>query len=65
MGSMQPEEEAHVRLRLGQALLAAGDRSAARIELERVVELRTSLDVPESPWLAEARAALEASSASA
>jgi len=65
MGSMQPEEEAHVRLRLGQALLAAGDRSAARIELERALELRTSLDVPESPWLAEARAALEASSASA
>ncbi len=57
-GSLQPEEEAQLRLRLGQALLAAGDSAAARPELERAVELRTALDVPGSPWLTEARDAL-------
>jgi Tfp pilus assembly protein PilF len=57
-GSLQPEEEAQLRLRLGQALLAAGDPAAARPELERAVDLRRTLDVPGSPWLAEAEAAL-------
>jgi len=57
-GTLQPEEEAQSRLRLGQALLAVGDKAAARTELERAVELRSALDEPGSPWLAEARALL-------
>jgi eukaryotic-like serine/threonine-protein kinase len=57
-GALQPEEEAQSRLQLGRALLAVGDKVAARPELERAVELRGSLDVPDSPWLAEARALL-------
>jgi serine/threonine-protein kinase len=57
-GSLQPEEEALFRLRLGQALLAGGNAEAARPELLRALELRTTLDVPGSPWLAEARALL-------
>jgi serine/threonine-protein kinase len=57
-GSLQPEEEAQLRLRLGQALLAAGDRAAARLELERAVVLRRALDVPGSPWLTEAKDSL-------
>jgi serine/threonine protein kinase/Tfp pilus assembly protein PilF len=58
-GSLQPEEEAQARLRLGQALWAAGERAAAGPELRRAVELRQRLDVDESPWLAEANAALK------
>ena len=47
-----------VALRLGQALAARGDTEAARPELLRALELRAVLDVPDSPWLAEARAIL-------
>ncbi|MGL6223479.1 MAG: tetratricopeptide repeat protein, partial [Steroidobacteraceae bacterium] len=57
-GSLQPEEEAQARLRLGQALWAAGEREAAGPELRRAFELRQRLDADESPGLAEARSAL-------
>lgn len=50
--------EADAALRLGQARQRMGELPQARIDLEHALELRTQLDDPGSPWLAEVRIAL-------
>ena len=52
--------EAEASLRLGVAQHRTHDLSSARLNLERAVKLRESLDVSTSPWLAEAQLALAA-----
>jgi tetratricopeptide (TPR) repeat protein len=49
------DEEAGLRLQLGAALRESGRAAEAEPELRRALDLRTQLDVPESPWLVEAR----------
>ncbi len=39
-------------------LLRAGDTPGAQTRLSRAVDMRTRIDAPASPWLAEARIAL-------
>ncbi len=50
--------EARTRLILARSLQFGRQSGAARVELARAVELRERFDDPQSPWLAEARAAL-------
>ena len=50
--------EAGASLVLGQAQARAGDPNAARINLQRALELREANDDKVSPWLAEAEIAL-------
>jgi tetratricopeptide (TPR) repeat protein len=52
--------EAEAALRLGVAQHHMRDLSNARMNLDRAVKLREGLDVPTSPWLAEAQLALAA-----
>jgi serine/threonine-protein kinase len=47
--------EARARRLLGVALNATCDPDAAEMHLRRAVQLRELTDVPESPWLAQAR----------
>ena len=47
---------------VGRLYLAAGDVEHARAWLEQAVALRRTVDVPESPWLAEAQSALDVAS---
>jgi len=58
--SYYPRLEADAALRLGNALVAAGDPQQARAHLERALELRTRYDDEKSPWLLEAKVALAA-----
>ncbi len=53
-----PWLEAEAALRLGMAQHALGDVAAARATLARALELRSAVDVPTSPALAEAQLAL-------
>jgi tetratricopeptide (TPR) repeat protein len=59
LGSPQPgdyvELEAMTRRLLGEALRRSGRLTDAEVQLRRAVELRQSLDDPDSPWLAQAR----------
>ena len=55
-----PTLEADAAGRLGSALLPRGNAADARRALERAQALRANLDVPSSPWLADARLALAA-----
>jgi TolA-binding protein len=59
LGSPNPsqyvEQEALTRRLLGEALRRSGRLAEAEIQLRRAVELRQSLDDPDSPWLAQAR----------
>jgi tetratricopeptide (TPR) repeat protein len=59
LGSPKPSEyvelEAQTRRLLGEALRRAGKLADAETHLRRAVELRLSLDDPDSPWLAQAR----------
>jgi serine/threonine-protein kinase len=50
--------EADAALRLGQAQQKQGDPRGARPNLERALELRTTGDTAQSPWLAEAQIAV-------
>ena len=52
------ENRARVDLVLGRLLLRAGDAPAAQARLARAVALRERIDVPDSPWLADARLSL-------
>lgn len=54
----QPDEEAHTRFWLGEALHDQGRYGEAEIELRRAIGLRERLDDPASIWLARARVAL-------
>jgi Flp pilus assembly protein TadD len=47
--------EAQTRRLLGEALRQSGMLTDAEVHLRRAVELRQSLDDPDSPWLAQAR----------
>ncbi|MBV8805958.1 MAG: tetratricopeptide repeat protein [Sinobacteraceae bacterium] len=49
------EQEAQGRRLLGESLRRLGRAREAEAELRRAVELRQSLDDPDSPWLAQAR----------
>jgi tetratricopeptide (TPR) repeat protein len=53
-GQLQ-EQEAQGRRLLGVALLRLGRSAEAESDLRRAVDLRQSLDDPDSPWLAQAR----------
>jgi tetratricopeptide (TPR) repeat protein len=59
LGSPQPshyvELEALSRRLIGEALRRSGRIPEAEVQLRRAVELRETLDVPDSPWLAQAR----------
>lgn len=55
-----PALEADAAGRLGSALLQRGEAADARPLLERSADMRADLDVPTSPWLADARLALAA-----
>jgi predicted Zn-dependent protease len=59
MGSPQPSDyvelEALSRRLIGEALRRSGRITEAEVQLRRAVELRETLDVPDSPWLAQAR----------
>ncbi|TMH57578.1 MAG: serine/threonine protein kinase [Betaproteobacteria bacterium] len=58
-------EKASLEVAVGRLYTADGQTDRARTWLTQAVELRTRLDVPDSPWLADANAALaEALSAS-
>jgi len=62
---LDAEDSARMKFAVGRLLLAVGRDSDARAWLESAVDARERLDVPESPWLAEARvAAREATDAS-
>jgi len=52
------EQEAQSRYLLGIAESHLGQARDAEVQLRRAVELRTGLDVADSPWLAQARIAL-------
>jgi tetratricopeptide (TPR) repeat protein len=52
--------EAQSRRLLGNALLRSGRPADAEAHLRRAVEIRQSLDDPDSPWLAQARINLAA-----
>lgn len=54
-----PDEEATAHMLLGVALRRSGQPEAARPHLERAIAMREAMDVPESPWLAEARRCLQ------
>ncbi len=62
LGSPNPsqyvEQEALTRRLLGEALRRSGRLAEAERQLRRAVELRQSLDDPDSPWLAQARISL-------
>jgi serine/threonine-protein kinase len=49
------ELEALTRRLLGEALRRSGRLAEAEVQLRRAVELRQTLDDPDSPWLAQAR----------
>jgi tetratricopeptide (TPR) repeat protein len=53
---LDPETDA--RMLLGVALLQSGDSAAALAFLQQAVANREQMDVPQSPWLAEARLSL-------
>jgi tetratricopeptide (TPR) repeat protein len=59
LGLPQPTQyvalEAQTRRLLGEALRQSGMLTDAEVHLRRAVELRQSLDDPDSPWLAQAR----------
>lgn len=50
-----PDEEAATHMLLGAALMRAGDLQQAQPHLEKAVQMRTGMDAPQSPLLAEAR----------
>ena len=50
-----PDEEASANMLLGVALMRAGNLPEAKPHLEKAVEMRTRMDAPGSPLLAEAR----------
>ena len=53
-------DKAQLEVAVGRLYLADARNEEARTWLEPAVELRTKLDVPDSPWLAEANMALSA-----
>jgi eukaryotic-like serine/threonine-protein kinase len=50
-----PDEEAATHMLLGTALTRAGKLQEAQPHLEKALEMRTRMDAPDSPLLAEAR----------
>jgi eukaryotic-like serine/threonine-protein kinase len=52
------ENRARLDLALGQLSFDAGDAEAARSRLQEAVDLRARIDVPDSPWRAEAELSL-------
>jgi hypothetical protein len=53
-------DKAVLEVAVGRLYLADARQAEARTWLEPAVELRTKVDVPESPWLQEANTALSA-----
>lgn len=57
-GQLDVEHQAQLDLTVGRLQQLAGDSAAARPLLARALALRTRIDDPASPWLAQARRAL-------
>jgi len=59
-GVALPSLEANARMALGAAWRAAGQVAAARVEMDRVLALRRTHDLPSSQWVVAAQAARRA-----